>query len=369
MRIWAVAQRIVRQFRHDRRTLVLLFIVPLIILTLLGPLIDTEVTLRLGLNNKDEPISIVRPPRRQPEKLRLSGSLVSKLKSVDNLVVKDLSQKEIKEHIKDGRLDAAIIIGRDYSRRTVYGGRLPLKVILEGSNPQINQSVIAVLQKSFGLNLNSTPKLKIEYQYGGKDLKTLDYYAPVFIAFFVFFFVFLLTSVSFLRERGQGTVERLLASPIGRFELITGYLIGFFLFAAVQSVIILLYTIYILKTRFAGALWQVLIIELLLTVGSVNLGIFLSSFARTELQVVQFIPVVVSPQALLSGMIWPINSMPYYLQLLSKIMPLTYVNVALHDLMVKGLPLADAWPEIIFLVAFALAMMFLSVASVHRRIA
>ena len=194
----------------------------------------------------------------------------------------------------------------------------------------------------------------------------MDYFAPVFIAFFAFFFVFLLTSVSFLRERSQGTIERLFASPVNNAEIVIGYFLGFLVFALIQSLIVLLFTIYVLNVHFLGNIGFVFLIELIMVVGAVNLGIFLSAFARNELQVVQFMPLVIIPQALLSGFIWPIKSMPPVLQWLSYAVPLTYANTALRDIMIKGMDLSKVSFDIYVLIAFALLMIFLAGVSIRK---
>ena len=142
----------------------------------------------------------------------------------------------------------------------------------------------------------------------------LDRVAPVLMAVFAMFFTFILTGVSFLRERSQGTLERLLTTPVGRGDILVGYLLGFLVFAAIQSVVILLFTILALQVSYRSDLWQIFVLPMVLTVVSVNLGIFISTFARNEFQVVQFIPIILAPQIFLSGIILPVEQMPGYFQ-------------------------------------------------------
>ena len=114
--------------------------------------------------------------------------------------------------------------------------------------------------------------------------------APALIATMVMFFVFVLTAISFLRERSQGTLERLLSTAVSRGDLLVGYLTGFLIFALIQSLIILMYTLFVINVDYTGKLWDILFILLIVTITSVNMGIFVSTFARNEFQVVQFIP-------------------------------------------------------------------------------
>lgn len=194
----------------------------------------------------------------------------------------------------------------------------------------------------------------------------IDFLAPALLAAMALFFVFILTGVSFLRERSQGTLERLMASPVSRGEIVVGYLLGFILFAAAQALIILLYTIFVLKVHYVGSLWQIFVFQLIITVVALNLGLFVSTYARNELQVIQFIPLVLVPQFFLSGLLWPVEQMNRVLQYLSKIMPLTYSVDGLRKIMLQGRTLADVWIDLAVLVGFAVAMTVLGAVALRR---
>ena len=155
----------------------------------------------------------------------------------------------------------------------------------------------------------------------GNDLRVgegdfFNSFAPALVGFVVFFLVFILTGISFLRERIGGTLERLLATPVRRLEIVLGYSLGFAIFATLQVAIVLLFVLGSLHIEpigplpdinlglgvpIAGSPLLAFVITLLLALCAVNLGIFLSTFARTEFQILQFIPLVIVPQALLSG--------------------------------------------------------------------
>ncbi|MBI2853999.1 MAG: ABC transporter permease [Chloroflexi bacterium] len=194
----------------------------------------------------------------------------------------------------------------------------------------------------------------------------LDYIAPALLAAMALFFVFILTGVSFLRERSQGTMERLMVSPVARIEIIVGYLLGFILFAALQALIILFYTIFVLKVHYAGSLWQIFVFQLIITVVALNLGLFVSTYARNELQVIQFIPLVLVPQFFLSGLLWPVEQMNHVLQYLSKVMPLTYSVDGLRKIMLEGMTLGDVWKDLVILVGFAAVMTVLGAMALRR---
>jgi ABC-2 type transport system permease protein len=198
------------------------------------------------------------------------------------------------------------------------------------------------------------------------ETNVLDYIAPALLATLALFFGFLLTGISFLRERSQGTMERLMASPVSRMDVVIGYLFGFFAFALAQTLIILLFTIYVLGVSYHGDLWQIFIFQIFVITVAVNLGIFTSTFARNEFQMVQFIPLIIFPQVFLCGVLWPVEQMPNYLQWLSAILPLTYAVNGLRDIMLMGKNLIDVGFDLAVLAAFAVLVSILAAATVRR---
>jgi ABC-2 type transport system permease protein len=194
----------------------------------------------------------------------------------------------------------------------------------------------------------------------------LDYIAPALLATLALFFGFLLTGISFLRERSQGTLERLMASPASRLDIVVGYLCGFFIFALAQTLIILLFTIYVLNVNYRGDLWQIFVFQVVVIIGAVNLGIFISTFARNEFQMVQFIPLIILPQVFLCGVLWPVEQMPGYLQWLSVILPLTYAVDGLRNIMLSGKNLMDVGFELGVLVGFAILISIIAAVTLKR---
>jgi ABC-2 type transport system permease protein len=177
--------------------------------------------------------------------------------------------------------------------------------------------------------------------------------------------------VSFLRERSQGTLERLMASPLRRPEIVIGYMIAFTIVALVQALEVLVFSLAVLHVHNAGNVLLIFGIETLLVLAAVNLGIFLSTFARTEFQAVQFIPIVIVPQLLLSGIIVPVAAEPGWLQVVSNVLPLTYAVDGLRDVMLKGASLA--WTSVqvdaAVVAAFCLLALAGATATLRRQVA
>lgn len=332
----AVARRLLRQFRRDRRTLALLFVVPLVILGLLGYLLRGSATqVKIGVVG--------------------STPLAASLEASTKVDATALSRPQAASELRSGAIAGYV----------VTSAGLPV-IYLEGSQPSLNGDVISAVQAAAG-----GPRPQVQYLYGGPSLDTLDYFGAGFIGLVVFFLVYVVTSVAFLRERSGGTLERLMATPLRRVEIVLGYMMAFTLLALVQSVVVLLFSLYVLRMYDAGNVGLIFLFEALLAVAAVNTGIFLSGFARTEFQAVQFIPLVVLPQVLLSGIVFPVSTEPGPLQVLSNVLPLTYDVYGLRDVMVKGFDLSSGGLQLdlAVVVAFAAVMLAAAAATLRRRIA
>jgi ABC-2 type transport system permease protein len=189
---------------------------------------------------------------------------------------------------------------------------------------------------------------------------------PAILAMLILFFGFLLSGISFLRERSQGTRERLMAAPVSRLDILVGYLLGFLLFAMVQTLILFFYTVYVLKVDFHGDLWQIIIFQVLIGILAVCLGIFISAFARNEFQMIQFIPLIIVPQVFVCGLLYPVSQMPGYLQWLAKFLPLTYAVDGIRALMLEGKGLPEIPKDVGVLIGYAAALMVLAGISLRR---
>ncbi|MGE5334084.1 MAG: ABC transporter permease [Nitrososphaerota archaeon] len=360
-RVMALAGRIVRQFLRDHRTLALLFLAPLLVMTLL----------QIVLTSSSGSATLAIVPPAGP----LGAALVQSIKTPDSVTLKVISASQVEAGLKAGTYDGVLIFPDDYLAQAQQGQQPTLTLQLEGSNPSAaNQlkSIVTLLIATVAAapladqQAPVTPALTTTYLYGGPEYTQTDALAPLLIGVFSLFFVFLLTSVAFLRERSQGTIERLLVSPMTRAELVLGYVCGFTLFALAQSAVILLYVIFVLRVHYAGNPFVIFLVTALLTIGGVNLGIFISAFARNELQIVQFIPLVIVPQILLGGLFFPVKTLPVVLYQLAYVMPLTYANNALQGVMLKGFGVGDILGDLAFIVGFALLMVLLAAFSLRQ---
>jgi ABC-2 type transport system permease protein len=368
-RTFAITARLLAQFRHDHRTLGILFVTPLVVLALFAALFRTAAP--------DPKVGIV---------VATSDGLVQviadKLDDAEGISARTFdSVGDAESALVDGELEAYVVLP------AMSQASFRPRVVLEGTTPSVQGAVLVALQRSAmraiadyappipsgGAELPTLPTVepKVRTLYGDDDLDTLDLLGGPFIGLLLFFLVYVVTSVSFLRERTLGTLERLMASPLRRTEIVVGYLIGFTLVALVQAAEVLGFGLLVLNLYNAGSVWLIFGLEVLLAIGAVSLGIFLSTFARNEFQAVQFIPLVVVPQVLLSGLLVPVASEPEWLQVVSNVLPLTYAVDALREVMLKGADLASSVVvrDVAVLGGFCVLAVVAAAATLRREVA
>jgi len=376
-RVAALVRRILRQVLRDRRTVGLLVMVPILVLTLGAILFRAGSSpVPLGVANLDE--GLTTPMAAQP--IAIGERIARELAADAAFDIHEVSLDEADALLRSGEVQGVLVLATDLSAQFARTRRVALDLRLEGSNParsaaitaRVTQAAIRALagMAAPGASGGTLPvTVNATYLYAGPQFDTLDFAAPVFLALLVIFFVFLLTCVSFLRERAQATLERLLATPVRRAEIVLGYMGGLGIFALVQVTLMLTFTIVVLRIHYLGSLALLFLVAAVLAMVAVSLGILASAFARNEFQAVQFIPLLIIPQILLSGTVWAVEDMPAYLQPLAYLMPLTYANRALRDVMLKGWGLGDIWPNLAILAVFAVVLTLLGVRTMRREVA
>jgi ABC-2 type transport system permease protein len=338
MRIKALVIRILRQIVRDKRTMGLLIFAPILVLTMLHFVFNgDDYNPKVGLVNVPESIF---------DKLELDNATVTQYNE-EKTAKKDLSDQEIDCYVR-------------------FDNQVP-SIFLEGSDPSINGATINWIQTALSpLQGNSVAfELEVDYLHGSSEMGQFDYFGPVLLGFFVFFFVFLIAGVSFLRERTTGTLERLLSSPLRKWEIVIGYVLGFGIFTMVQASIIAAYAIYVLGMLMEGAFGYVMLITLLLSLTALTLGILLSAFANNELQMIQFIPIIVVPQIFFSGL-FNLETISDWLSWIGPFTPLYYAANALREVMVRGYGWNEIQLDILALAGFSILFMLLNILALKK---
>ena len=305
MRVRALAVRILKQLKNDRRSMALICLAPILLLSLLY--------LILGGTNADIRVCVVNAPERFMD--RLYDNDVSAVR---------MSEGEAFRALESGEATAVVAI---------EGGKA--RVWLDGSNASKAGAALSIIERANAPAAASLrPDLATEtvYVYGSADLTLFDSFSTTLIGFLTFFFVFLLSGIFFLKERTMGTLEKMLSTPIRRGEIVMGYVLGFGAVTLLQSLIIAVFVVYVLDVMLAGSLWLVFLVTLLTAFNALSIGFLLSTLATTEFQMMQFIPIVAVPQVFFSGMF---DLSPVW-QKVGLFIPMHYTADALNHVMMKG---------------------------------
>ncbi len=198
-------------------------------------------------------------------------------------------------------------------------------------------------------------------------LAAFQHAAGPLLAIFPLATVFLVTSIALVRERTSGTLERLLASPLGRLELLGGYALAFGALATIQAVLVSTLTLGPLGLEVAGSQWLLILLAVAVAVLGMGLGLLASAFARNEFQAVQFFPAAILPQLLLCGLLVPREQMPAVLHAISYLLPMSYAVDGMHHLTRPPGTSAPVWGDIAIVLAFATAALLLGAATLRRR--
>jgi ABC-2 type transport system permease protein len=200
-----------------------------------------------------------------------------------------------------------------------------------------------------------------------KNTPVFDSLGAPLLGVFPFVVMFLVTSIATLRERRSGTLERLLTLPLGKGDLLGGYAVAFGALAAVQAVIATAFSVWALGLDVAGSTWLLLVVAVFDAVLGTALGLFLSAFAATEFQAVQFLPAFVLPQFLLCGLLVPRDELPAFLHAVSAILPLSYAVDAMRTITTDASGGADVARDMGIVLAFAVAALAAGSVTLRRR--
>ncbi|GIP70810.1 ABC transporter permease protein [Lactiplantibacillus pentosus] len=411
MRTMAIVRRVFKQLLRDKRTLALMFLAPLLIMTLMYFLFQNNTTqvASLGVHHVDQSVVNVidtknvtihhydsSQARKMIKQHDLDGYLTQKNGQLTitysnsnptntSLIKASLQSGLVKLKMKTlvtvTKKQRAALESQQAALKKLTAAQTQamvtkLKTAIAQAQARGDQATAEKLQKQLkqatAATSNSTQSAKAtnyttksHYIYGSSDSTFFENFLPIFLGFFVFFFVFLISGISLLNERTTGTLSRLLATPIRRSEIICGYLIGYGCFAIIQTLVTVLFAITVFKIHLVGSLGLVFLTNLLLALVALTLGIFISTFANSEFQMIQFIPLVVVPQIFFAGLI-PVDGMANWLQVIAHIMPLYYGADALTAVATKGAGFADIGLDLLVLVGFMVVLTMLNIVGMKR---
>lgn len=332
----ALILRIAKQMHNDKRSLALILFAPILMISLLY--------LLLGESSYTPAIGIYQ--------------------NTNNQIIKALKDQNIKTVFIEGDSDISRLLEKNTIDAVVEFGPTGIRIKMLEENSTKATKITEVIRNVAG-TLNPTGSIDISFVYGKSDGTMFDSLGYILLGILSFFFVFIISGISFVRERTTGTMERLMLSPVRRIGVVAGYAIGFGIFAALQGIFIILFTKYILQMEYQGSVLLSITIMILLACTAILLGALVSIFANNEFQVMQFIPLVIIPQIFFSGLL-PIATIPFGLGNLAYIMPVYYGCMALKGVIIRGNSFGDIWGYILALGLFIIALVFMNSVALKK---
>ncbi|MDD6793825.1 MAG: ABC transporter permease [Clostridiaceae bacterium] len=348
MRIKALTCRIIKQIINDKRTIGLVLIAPIVILTMVYFVLNTDDT---SYN-----IGIINAPDSFTEALQDNEDY--------DISIKNIKKEDAEDLIKSNDIIASVEFSDDNST---------ININVNGSDAADSKKIVSIIKGSGLANVKALlatkhipfdePEYATNYVYGNENASEFDNFGGPLVGIIVFFLVFLIAGINFLTERTSGTLEKVLSTPIRRSEIIIGYVLGFSILAIAQTAVVTFFVVYILNISVAGSIGYVFLICLLTAMSALTLGILLSTLANSEFQMVQFIPIVILPQIFLCGLF----KMSSAWDALGHIFPLYYTTSALKEVIIKGNGTSAISSDCLILVLFSVVFMFFNIQLLRKQ--
>lgn len=390
MKILAISKKVFLELLRDKRTLILLFIAPVFIMWLMNAAFSANTEANVSIAAVD-----------------VSDSIVKSLDDVKQIKAKDYkTESNANQALENQTVDAVLIFKDENDYQVTYANTDPGKTNLtrqvitstlkqaqiqdlienfkkaqeasaqavkkaqsqsgnlqagDSNEVNIDQAETEEIDSSQGDDIN----LSEQYIYGDEDTTFFTKMTPILMGFFVFFFVFLISGMALLKERTTGTLDRLLATPVKRSDIVYGYMLAYSFIAALQTVVIVLSTIWLLDLEVLGNIGDVIIVNILFALVALAFGLLLSTLAKSEFQMMQFIPLIITPQLFFSGII-PLDSMTGWVQSIGKVFPLYYAGNALSKIVLNGTSIVYLGNDLLVLSLFLVILTILNIVGLKR---
>jgi ABC-2 type transport system permease protein len=343
-RLSALVRKEFIQLRRDKRTLAMIIAIPLLWLLVFGYAASFDVKhVKVELAGRDSPA------------LRAALARAGSAFNVSASVASDASAA--RSDLRASRETLAILVGA--------GGR-PARVLVDASNLLVAQTALRNIESLQTGRTTVQPPIEILYN---PTLRSADFMVPGLVGLIMAFIGIVITSLGIVRERERGTLEQLMVTPITRLELMLGKMLPYLLIAFVDMAIIVGAGLALFGVPLRGSVALLLALAALFLVSTLGIGLLVSSVSQNQQQAMQLAILILLPQVLLSGWIFPLGSIAPAVRWLSYVFPLTYFMPIVRGIFLKGLGLPDLWVPTVVLLGMAVAIVALAASRVSKQLA
>jgi ABC-2 type transport system permease protein len=363
-RIYAVAKKEFRQILRDVRSMIIIFFFPVFMLVLFGYAVNFDVNhIKLGVYDQDM--------------TQLSRDYIQSLKSSGyfDIVTYIDNQKEVNSLLDKKDVQCVVVLPYDLSEKFYSNESVKIQYLIDGvdgNTATVIMNYVTAATRDLSSKyttetlarsgISSYQPLDIQPRFWfNPDLNTSEFLIPGLVGSILITLSVVLTAISIVREKELGTIEQINVSPVSAMELLLGKILPYTLLSLVISALIIVFGHIIFNVQIKGNIFLLFTAVLLYLFASLNLGIFVSTIAESQ-QVAFQMGILISqlPSNLLSGFIFPIESMPKFVQILTNITPAKFFLIILRAILIKGVGLSAFWDQLIYLFLFGVILLVLA---------
>jgi ABC-2 type transport system permease protein len=358
---------------RDPRTLGLVIFMPVMMLALLGYAVANDV--------EDLPLAVADLSHTDASRALVEKFTVSGFYLVTHTAQ---SEAEILDMLDAGTVKAGIYIPEDFGRRISTGGSGTVQFYIDGSNPTVAQTaqlaaetvsqatsqeiLIQRLERSgAGMTISLPIDARIRYLYN-PDMRRMNFMIPGLVAVILQIQTLLLTAFAIVREREQGTLEQLIVTPVRSWELVLGKILPFVLVAFLNVAMTVGVGALLFGVKVAGSITLLAGLSLIFLLGSLGLGVLISTISQTQMQAMYMSSFIMMPSFLLAGLLYPRDNMPWLAYYAGYLLPVTYFLEIVRGIILKGVGLATLWSWVWPMAVFSVIVFFASVFMFHKRL-
>ena len=369
-RMLTVARKELIHIVRDLRSLVVLFLIPVVQLFLLAYAANSDVEhLRIAVVDAD------RTPqsRELVEAYHVSGYF--------DVVAFAGSEEELARMVDRGETWAGLIIPSGYGADVSAGRTAGAAFVIDGSDPVVAQTVFAasqsvgqahgveIIERRLGISTDEMSALQVHPRvWYNPNMRSINFMVPGLIATIVFILTMIMTGLAIVQEREWGTIEQLMVTPIRPIELVTGKIAPYVVISFIEILEVLLFGVFWFHVPVRGSVPLLLALSALFLMTSLGLGIFISSVANSFQQAMFVVAFIMLPSLFLSGFIYPLDAMPRALRLISYLNPLRYMLVIIRGIVLKGVGMRALVNEVVALIVFGVTIMGFAATRLHKRL-
>ena len=374
-RLLSITRKEFIQIKRDKPSLVMALVVPVVMLLLFGYAVNTDV---------ENSALVVLDLAATQQSRELAASFDNS--NYFQLTGYVTEYRELKYLIDDGKAKCGLIIPADYGILLKRGEKAAVQLIIDGSDPTVARTLLTtgnLLIKERGLRHISyvngstsssfsdgkSPGIELSDRvWYNPNMESEKFNIPGLMGLIMQNITVMLTAFAMVRERERGTMEQLIVTPIRPLELIIGKLIPYIIIGAFDFILVLVLGIYWFGVPIEGSLILLLELAAIFLVCALAVGMLISTVSKTQLQAMQMTLVFVLPSVLLSGFIFPRETMPKLIQFLGALVPLTYFLEILRGIVLKGVGMEHLQSEVVMLSIFALVVVVLASLKFKKRL-